>query len=197
MIAAVDCTGHGVPGAFMSIVGFNQLNHAVNVKKAKRASDILDALNHGVITTLNENKNESSIKDGMDMSLCVFNFKERKAQFAGANNPLILVRNNELIRYKADRFPIGVFDGERPQKFRNNEIEIADGDCYYLFSDGFADQFGGPDNKKFMNRRFEELLREVSGLPVLEQKKVLAEKLKDWMGENEQIDDILVIGIKI
>jgi serine phosphatase RsbU (regulator of sigma subunit) len=197
MMAAVDCTGHGVPGAFMSIVGFNQLNHAVSVRKARRASEILDVLNHGVITTLNENKNDSSIKDGMDMSLCVFNFRERKAEFAGANNPLIQVRNNELIRYKADRFPIGVFDGERPRKFRNNEIEIAEGDCFYLFSDGYADQFGGPDNKKFMNRRFEELLREISGLAVEDQKKVLAEKLAEWMGENEQVDDILVIGIKI
>lgn len=197
MIAAVDCTGHGVPGAFMSIVGFNQLNHAVNVRKARKASEILDALNHGVITTLNENKNDSSIKDGMDMSLCVFDFKNHKAEFAGANNPLVVVRNNEIIRYKADRFPIGVFDGQRPQKFRNNEIGILEGDCFYLFSDGFADQFGGPDNKKFMNRRFEELLREISGLPVEMQKKALSEALTAWMGENEQIDDILVIGIKI
>jgi len=115
MIAAVDCTGHGVPGAFMSIVGFNQLNYAVTDKKARSAGKILDELNKGVISTLNENKMDDSIKDGMDMSLCVFDFKSGKAEFAGANNPLYLIRNNELIKYKGDRFPIGAFEGTKPQ----------------------------------------------------------------------------------
>lgn len=197
MIAAVDCTGHGVPGAFMSIVGFNQLNHAVNVKKARNAAAILDALNEGVIGTLNENKSESSIKDGMDMALCIFDFESRRAEFAGANNPLVLIRDNEVIKFRGDRFPIGAFEGSKTQKFRNNEIEIRKGDCFYLFSDGYEDQFGGPDNKKFMARRFEELLLEISPLPPDEQKKVLTERLNSWMGNNEQVDDILVVGIKI
>ncbi|HLN20510.1 MAG TPA: SpoIIE family protein phosphatase [Bacteroidales bacterium] len=197
MIAAVDCTGHGVPGAFMSIVGFNQLNHAVNVKKARRAADILDTLNEGVITTLNENKSDSSIKDGMDMALCIFDLKAGMAEFAGANNPLVVVRNNQITKYKGDRFPIGAFEGNKPQNFRNNEISLEKGDCFYLFSDGYEDQFGGPDNKKFMARRFEELLLEISTLPTVEQKKVLIQRLSDWMGSNEQVDDILVIGIRI
>jgi serine phosphatase RsbU (regulator of sigma subunit) len=197
MVAAVDCTGHGVPGAFMSIVGFNQLNYAVTVKKARSASKILDELNQGVITTLNENTSETSIKDGMDMSLCVFDLDKKKAEFAGANNPLVLIRENQITRYKGNRFPIGAFDGSQPQSFTNNEIDLINGDCLYLFSDGYADQFGGLDGKKFMYRRFEELLIEVNKLPMDEQKETLNKRLMKWKGSYDQVDDILVIGIKI
>jgi serine phosphatase RsbU (regulator of sigma subunit) len=197
MIAAVDCTGHGVPGAFMSIVGFNQLNYAVTVKKARSAGSIMDELNAGVVTTLNENLSDSSIKDGMDMALCVFDFKAKKVEFAGANNPMLLIRKDEVITYKGDRFPIGVYEGSVPKPFANNEIDIKDGDCVYLFSDGYPDQFGGPDNKKFMFRRFQELLREVHKLPMAQQKEILLQQLNDWRGQNEQVDDILVIGIRV
>ncbi len=197
MMAAVDCTGHGVPGAFMSIVGFNQLNHAVNVRKARTAGIILDELNQGVITTLNENKSDSSIKDGMDLALCVFDFNVRKVQFAGANNPLVMIRDNSVMKIKGDRFPIGAFEGGRHQGFKNNEIILKEGDCLYLSSDGYADQFGGPENKKFMYRRFEELLLEIHDKPMEVQKKMMEERLKVWMGTNDQVDDILVIGIKV
>jgi len=197
MMSAVDCTGHGVPGAFMSIVGYNQLNFAVNVKKARNAGSIMDELNQGVVSTLNENKSDSSIKDGMDMALCVFDFEGKKVEFAGANNPLLLVRGKELIKYKGDRFPIGAFEGNNPQNFKNNEIDFQEGDCFYLSSDGFADQFGGPENKKFMQRRFEELLVEINSLPMAEQKEALHKRLYEWMGVNDQVDDILVIGIRI
>jgi len=197
MMAAVDCTGHGVPGAFMSIVGFDQLNHAVNVKKARKASTILDELNQGVITTLNENKSDNSIKDGMDMVLCIFDFTAKKVEFAGANNPLLLIRDNKVIKYKGDRFPIGAFEGSKPQRFKNNEINLLEGDCLYLSSDGYADQFGGLDNKKFMFRKFEELLLEIHSQPMEVQKELLQKRLNDWMGKNEQVDDILVIGIKV
>jgi phosphoserine phosphatase RsbU/P len=197
MIAAVDCTGHGVPGAFMSIVGYNQLNFAVNVKKARTAGTILNELNHGVITTLNENKSDNSIKDGMDISLCVFDFAAKIVEFAGANNPLILIRDNKIIKYKADRFPIGAFEGSNPQLFMNNKIDLLEGDCLYLSSDGYADQFGGPDNKKFMSKRFEELLHEIHSQPMEAQKELLHRKLYEWMGVYDQVDDILVIGIKV
>jgi len=197
MMAAVDCTGHGVPGAFMSIVGNNQLNYAVNVKKARKAGTILDELNQGVISTLNENKNDSSIKDGMDMALCVFDFKAKKVEFAGANNPLILIRDNTVIKYKGDRFPIGAFEGNAQQLFRNTEIDLVEGDCLYLSSDGYADQFGGPDNKKFMFRRYEELLLEVHSLSLEKQKEILYNRFSEWRGKNDQVDDILVIGIKV
>jgi serine phosphatase RsbU (regulator of sigma subunit) len=197
MIAAVDCTGHGVPGAFMSIVGFNQLNYAVTDKKARSASTILDELNKGVISTLNENKMDGTIKDGMDMSLCIFDFESGKAEFAGANNPLYLIRNNELIRYKGDRFPIGAFEGSTPQLFVNNKIDIQPGDCYYLFSDGYADQFGGPDNKKLRYKKLEEFLLEIHDQPMDYQQAFLRTKLLEWKGDNDQVDDVLVIGIKI
>ncbi|HUX94543.1 MAG TPA: SpoIIE family protein phosphatase [Bacteroidales bacterium] len=197
MIAAVDCTGHGVPGAFMSIVGFNQLNYAVSVKKARSAASIMDELNAGVINTLNENLSENSIKDGMDMALCVFDLDAKKLEFAGANNPMVMIRNDEVTVYKGDRYPIGVYEGGVPKPFSNNKIDIIDGDCIYMFSDGYPDQFGGPDNKKFMFRRFQELLLEVHSLPMSQQKETLNRKLSEWKGDNEQIDDILVIGIRV
>jgi len=197
MISAVDCTGHGVPGAFMSIVGYNQLNNAVNVKKARSASVILDELNAGVINTLNESNTESSIKDGMDMALCVFNFRESKLEFAGANNPMILIREEEVQLIRGDRFPIGVYEGGISKPFTNNKIDIVKGDCIYLFSDGYPDQFGGPDNKKFMLRRFQEMLDEVHKLPMAQQKEILIQRLNEWKGANEQVDDILVIGIRV
>lgn len=197
MISAVDCTGHGVPGAFMSIVGYNQLNNAVNVRKARSASIILDELNAGVINTLNESNTESSIKDGMDMALCVFNFRESKLEYAGANNPMILIREEEVQLIRGDRFPIGVYEGGASKPFTNNKIDIIKGDCIYLFSDGYPDQFGGPDNKKFMLRRFQEMLGEVHKLPMVQQKEILIQRLNDWRGANEQVDDILVIGIRV
>ncbi|MBK7131728.1 MAG: SpoIIE family protein phosphatase [Bacteroidales bacterium] len=197
MVSAVDCTGHGVPGAFMSIVGYNQLNFAVNVKKARTAANILDELNKGVVTTLNENKSDSSIKDGMDMALCVFDFAAKKVEFAGANNPLVMVRNNTIVKFKGDRFPIGAFEGDNPQLFKNTEIELIDGDCIYISSDGYVDQFGGPENKKFMSKRFEDLLLEINNLSMTDQKEMLQKRLSDWKGENEQVDDILVIGIRV
>jgi phosphoserine phosphatase RsbU/P len=197
MVAAVDCTGHGVPGAFMSIVGFNQLNHVVNVRKARSASLILDELNKGVITTLNENTSENSLKDGMDMALCVFDFKKKKIEFAGANNPLLLIRNKKAILYKGDRFPIGAFEGNETQLFRNNVIDLIEGDFIYLFSDGYADQFGGPQDKKFLFRKFQELLLEIHTQPVETQKEILRIRLYEWMENRDQVDDILVIGIKV
>jgi phosphoserine phosphatase RsbU/P len=197
MVAAVDCTGHGVPGAFMSIVGFNQLNNAVNVKKITKASDILNALNIGVIHTLNENDGECSIKDGMDMTLCVFDFRKRKLDFAGANNPIIQVRDKKVIKHKGNRFPIGAFIENQSQVFTSTEIDLNKGDMIYMFSDGYADQFGGPDDKKFFTRRFEQLLADISVCPVDEQKEILKNTLYDWMGQHSQVDDILVIGIRI
>jgi phosphoserine phosphatase RsbU/P len=197
MIAAVDCTGHGVPGAFMSIVGFNQLNNAVNVQKARKASDILNELNRGVIQTLNENTGETSIKDGMDMTLCVFDFKNKKMDFAGANNPIIHIRDGVTNKIKGDRFPIGAFIEGEAQQFMNNEVKLEDGDMIYMFSDGYADQFGGPENKKFFTRRFEQLLFDIHKEPLDHQKEILKTTLYDWMGNNDQVDDILVIGIRV
>ena len=132
----------------------------------------------------------------MDISLCCINRVAGKLEFAGANNPLYIVRDGTLTSIKADKMPIG-FYFTPGVSFTNNETELKKEDCLYLFSDGYADQFGGPDGKKFMNRRFEELLLEISGQPMQNQKELLIERLNIWKGDNDQVDDILVIGIKV
>lgn len=196
MVAAVDCTGHGVPGAFMSIVGSNNLNYAVNVKGARHSEVVLNELNQAVTETLRQHRNVISIRDGMDIALCCFDFKAKKLEYSGANNPLVQIRNNEIISYEPTKAPIGAFVGDQLTQFKRNETDIQKNDMFYIFSDGYADQFGGPENKKFLKRNFKELLAQISTLPVQEQKERLDKAFEDWKGEHEQVDDILVIGIK-
>lgn len=194
--AAVDCTGHGVPGAFMSIVGSNLLKDAFQNSGYSAPSEIMDKLNEGVASTLHVGQSEKQTKDGMDMTLCALNYQKLELQFAAAFNPLYLVRNGELIQYKADKFPVGAFIGET-RKFSNNTIQLQKGDMVYIFSDGYADQFGGPKGKKFMAGTFRNLLLEVSALAPAQQKQKLDETIEMWRGSLEQVDDILIIGIKI
>lgn len=196
-IAAVDCTGHGVPGAFMSIVGNNQLNYAVNVKNARKPSEILNELNKGVTNSLKQKRGKYSVKDGMDIALCAINFEQKKIQFAGAYNPLYLIRNGEFQKIKGDKFPVGSFYGEELQEFTNHEFNLEKGDVIYIFSDGFADQFGGPDGRKYMYKPFRELLISIHEKPMEEQKQILHETLIEWQGDEVQVDDILVIGVRI
>lgn len=197
IVAAVDCTGHGVPGAFMSIVGNNQLNFAINVKNVIRPDEILNALNEGVTRSLRQTRLSSSVKDGMDISLITIDFKNLKLNFAGGYNPLFIIRNDDLIQLKADKFPIGGYMGEQLKNFTNNEMDLQKGDVLYLFSDGYADQFGGTDDSKFMIKRFRDLLLKIHKEPMNEQKDILNQIHEDWRGSTVQIDDILVIGIRI
>lgn len=197
MVAAVDCTGHGVPGAFMSIVGHNQLNYAVNVKMAGKADEILNELNRGVIETLHDQGQGSVVKDGMDLALCVFDRQMSRVEFAGANNPMVLVRDGVLTQYKGDKFPIGAYDGSRPQIFTKVDLDLRRGDMIYIYSDGYADQFGGPDDKKYTTRKFRQLLLDICDKPLDQQHDMLEESLSAWMEGYEQVDDILVIGIRI
>ncbi len=194
--AAVDCTGHGVPGAFMSIVGSNILKDTVNNTNLNSPAEIMDKLNEGVVSTLHVGLSEKQTKDGMDMTLCALNFDNLELQYSAAFNPLYLIRDGQLIQYKADKFPVGAFVGEK-QKFSNTKIKLKKGDMVYIFSDGYADQFGGPKGKKFMAGNFRHLLLEVSKLPSEQQKQKLDATIESWRGSLEQVDDILIIGVKI
>jgi len=191
--SAIDCTGHGVPGAFVSIVGFNGLKRTVNEFKHRKPGLILDKLTDIVVETFTAT--ESHLKDGMDMSLCCIDYKTLKLEFAGANNPLILIRNGELIETKGNKQPIGDFEHRVP--FTNHEIQLQKGDVIYLFTDGYADQFGGPKGKKFKLKTLKNLLLEVSLLQINEQKAQLETAFNEWKGKIEQLDDVCLIGVKI
>src|ERR1035437_2513546 len=199
MFAAVDCTGHGVPGAFMSIEGHNILKHVVNNNNFTTPSLILDSLNEGVSETLHHGHEheEGQAKDGMDISFCTIDFKTLELQYAGAYNPLYIIRNGEVIQTKANKFPIGLFLGEEKKKFTNHTIQLQKGDFIYIFSDGFADQFGGPYGRKFMAIPFRVLLMDIHREPIEKQKEILNKTLEEWRGQLDQVDDILVIGVKI
>ena len=199
-VSAVDCTGHGVPGAFMSIIGYNMLNQAILEHGTSKASSILDELNKSVGNTLRQTGEASSTKDGMDIALCSIspNNKGAKLQYAGAYSPLYLIRNKECIKIKADRFPIGNI-GEKQKKFTNHEFELQKGDLFYIFTDGYADQFGGPKDQKFKYKQFRELLLSIHHLPMEKQKSILDKTISEWMKDDkiEQTDDILVIGVRV
>jgi len=197
MFAAVDCTGHGVPGAFMSIVGYNILKQSVANNSFDSPAQILDALNEGVSETLHHGHDATQAKDGMDLSLCVIDYKKMELQYAGAYNPLYLVRDGKLIQTKADKFPIGLFLGEEKKKFTNHVIPLQKGDTIYIFSDGYADQFGGPSGKKFMASHFRDLLLDVCKHPIEKQKDLLNKTIEEWRGPLDQVDDILVIGVTV
>lgn len=193
--AAADCTGHGVPGAFMSMLGNDYLNDIFLSRKFTSAGDILDQLRKEVIKSLKQRGAEGETQDGMDISLCLYNEQANLLDFAGANNPLYLVREGQLIRYDADKMPIGIHRSiDKP--FTNHRIEPRRGDVIYLFSDGFADQFGGPLGKKFKYRAFRDLLLKEHGKPLPEQKETLDKVFEEWKGDIEQVDDVLVIGVK-
>lgn len=195
---AADCTGHGVPGAFMSMLGVAFLNKIVEERRILTASRILDELRAEVIAALKQKGQEGEQKDGMDLALHIIDHKNMKLEFAGANNPLIMIRDHEIIQVKADRMPIGIHE-RAGEPFENHEMEAVKGDCLYTFSDGFQDQFGGPDNKKFMIKNMKNLLLEIHEKPMLEQKDILHKAFRDWIEpyDTEQIDDVIVIGIRI
>lgn len=194
--ATADCTGHGVPGAFVSIVGNNFLNLSKTSSDVNTPSDALDFLNQGINRSFNASSNDEMIRDGMDIALCALDLDQMKLQFAGAKNPLYLVRNSELITYKADKHPIG-YVGDNSQNFSNQEIDLQKGDILYTFSDGFADQFGGESGKKYKYKNFKEFLVSIAHLPMDEQKQKLVNEFETWKDGYEQLDDVLVIGVRI
>jgi serine phosphatase RsbU (regulator of sigma subunit) len=171
LIAAVDCTGHGVPGAFMSIVGHNLLTQTVNALGLSKPALVLNEVNQQLSKKLNQNPEEATVRDGMDIALCGINYVKKTIEFAGANNPVWIIKNGkELVQLNGDKFPIGAFVGEELQQFTNHEWQLQEGDIIYLFTDGYADQFGGPKGKKFKYKQLEELLLSVCNKPFAEQK---------------------------
>ena len=196
IVAAADCTGHGVPGAFMSMLGISFMNEIVNKSDTTQANEILNQLRSHVVESLGQTGEEGEQQDGMDLALCVIDMKAKKIQYSGAYNPLYLIRNNELIEYKPDKMPIGIHR-EKKEAFTNRLIDVEIGDALYMFSDGYVDQFGGPRQKKFMSKSFKELLLQINSKPMEEQREILNTTIEDWMGQVEQIDDILVMGMRI
>lgn len=196
LFAAVDCTGHGVPGAFMSIVGHNLLDQIVAEQGLTKPSEILDALNKSVSDTLRQTHTDD-VKDGMDIALCAFDRKTKQFEYAGAFNPLWLIRNGMIIETKADKFPIGNLKIGEQKKFSNHTIQLLEGDTLYIFSDGYADQFGGPNGKKLKYSVFKNMLLSIQHLSMEEQGEYLNKAIEEWKGPLEQVDDILVIGTRL
>lgn len=196
-VAAADCTGHGVPGALVSIVNYNLLNKAVLEKKLTDPGEILDAANLSLTQTLHQSYNQAQIKDGMDVALLSINKKTGEVIYAGANNPIYILSNGKISEIKANKFPVGAFMEEKMQKFTSHKVDVTKGDKIYLFSDGFADQFGGPKGKKYKYKQLQEKLISSSTLSPEEQKKFMLRDFLEWKGILEQVDDVLLIGIEI
>ena len=230
LVAAVDCTGHGVPGAFMSLIGNALLKESIMEHGKTRPADILNELNKLAAETMNQTFEESQVKDGMDIAFCSIDFDKQEVEFSGAYNPLYIIRRRagddisdstkklieqdniglrenengyDLIEVIADKFPIGVFMGEKLKSFSNNELKLEKGDTIYIFSDGYVDQFGGPRGRKFMSRRLRPLLLAMQGMSMKQQNEHLNKVIETWKnpvkGDEvfDQIDDMLLIGIRL
>lgn len=195
IVCAADCTGHGVPGAFMSLLGLTFLNEIVNHDGILKASRILDRLRMNIIRSMSHKDEADQASDGMDLALVVIDSQLDILEYAGAFNPLLIVRGGELIEYKADKMPIGKYVGEEGP-FSNHKIQLLPGDMIYLYSDGFPDQFGGEKVTKYKARPFKKLLTRISTEPAVAQLNLLEAELKSWMGKEDQVDDILVMGIR-
>lgn len=200
IVVAADCTGHGVPGAFMSMLGISYLNEIVQRREITQANQVLNEMRAQIKHSLRQHGQPDESKDGIDMAICVIDSKTKVMQYSGANNPIYLIKdvngNPELQEIKADKMPLGYYQG-KDKPFTNHEFKLEMGDTLYLFSDGFVDQKGGKENRKFMSKNFKELLLEIHDQPMYDQQKILEKKLADWMGHNSQIDDILLMGIRI
>ena len=196
ILVAADCTGHGVPGALMSMLGMSFLEEIVNSREITESGPILDELRKEIQRALHQKGASQEQKDGMDIELCVIDKQTNIVQYSGAFNNLYHLRNGVLTEYPADRMPIGIFE-RSDIGFTINNIPSIPGDMLYMFSDGYADQFGGPNLKKFKYAQLKEVLVSVHRLPLKEQKKRLEKVFLDWKGDNPQIDDVLLMGYKI
>ncbi len=195
-IAAGDCTGHGVPGALMSILGISFLNEILQSGISLNANRILNLMREKVMKALHQTGNCTETKDSIDIGLCIIDKSTSKLQFSGANRPLIMIRNGDLTEFKPDKMTIGIAPlKETP--FRNIWIDTMPGDSFYLFSDGFADQFGEITDKKFKHKHFKRMIHSIEGQSMANQKKHIESTFLDWKGNTQQIDDVLVFGFQL
>lgn len=195
-LCTADCTGHGVPGALMSMMGISCLNETIIERNIYKPGEVLDDVRKSIITSLNPEGSEEESKDGMDCALCVYDFDKMELNIALANNPLWLVRDGKVMEYAADKMPVGKFN-EEMKSFRTTTIPLQKGDVIYTFTDGYADQFGGPKGKKFKYKQLESLLLDNHKRPMDDQKVMLDKVFEEWKGAYEQIDDVCIIGVRI
>jgi serine phosphatase RsbU (regulator of sigma subunit) len=194
-LAAIDCTGHGVPGSFMSVMAYNQLNQIVIERDIHQPAEILNTLDQSVRTALKQDEAGSTSRDGMDLTLARFDHSTNKVMIASAQRPYFLIQNGQLQVLKGDRFPIGYSIHENKQ-FSEKLFNLQKGDRLYLFSDGVTDQFGGEKGRKLTSKKFEQLITESQNLSMAEQKDRLQSFMKEWMGKQDQVDDMMVIGVE-
>ena len=192
-----DCTGHGVPGALMSMLGISFLNEIISKHRdLPHSNEILEELRAHVIKSLHQTGRVGESQDGMDLALYIVDMKSRKMEFSGANNSLWLIRDGELIEKQANRMPIGIYSWV-DDPFTRHDVDLQKGDLVYSFSDGYYDQFGGPSQKKFMIKNFKKMLLKIHSKSMKEQKKIMVETLEQWMADTSQVDDILVVGVRV
>ncbi len=200
VLVAADCTGHGIPGALMSMLGMSNLNEIVQRREITQANQVLNELRDQIKVSLRQQGKRDESKDGIDMALCVLDTETNTLQYSGANIPLYVIKENkgkpELTEIKADKMPLGYYQG-KDKSFNNHDIQLEKGDTFYIFSDGFVDQKGGKEEKKFLSKNFKKLLLEIHDQAMHDQKKILEETLSDWMGDHPQIDDLLVLGVRV
>ncbi len=196
IIAVGDCTGHGISGALMHMLGAVYLNEIVINNNFLKASDIINKLRDSIMKSLDQTGAPGETQDGLDIALCIIDSETKQLQYAGANNPLYIIRNKELFEIKGDRMPVGIHINFS-KSFTNNEFQLKSDDQLYMFSDGYADQFGGPRGKKLRYKQFKNILVENCHLPMNIQKEILNNTHDKWRGSLDQIDDILVFGLKI
>ena len=196
LIAVADCTGHGVPGGFLSMLGISSMNEIVNRSKELDPGQILEQLREIVITSLHQTGSKDEAQDGIEIALCVIDLKKKTLEYSGANRPLYLVSDGTVEHHRPSRMPIGIYEQE-PAPFTTQHLKLKEGDSIYLFSDGYVDQLGGPNRKTFRVVNFRKLLLEIQDRSMEEQKSILVKTLADWQGSVEQIDDVLVLGFRI
>ena len=193
---AVDCTGHGIPGAFMSMIGNSFLNEIIIENKTEDTGQILNNMREQIIKALKQEGVSTDSKDGMDMAICKYDPKKKTVQYSGAYNPLLHISKDEVNLIKADNQPVAYFTGKKTP-FNAHEIKVKKGDMLYIYSDGFQDQFGGTKGKKYMAVKFRKFLHSIAELPADEQKQKMEQEFNSWKGSQDQIDDVCVMGVRI